>query len=357
MLRAARARRIATATAFGGGGLTLLGAGTVGLLYLQARLAHRAIGRTPWTAPKVNGIYGSGDGTPLSLVMMGDSTAAGFALTDGLQTPGSLLASGISAIAERPVRLRNVAVVGATSKNLPTQVERVRGTDADVAIVFIGANDVIHRMRPADSVRHLQNAVRELIDMGIAVVVGTCPDLGTVEHIGWPLSYIARRASRQLAAGQTIAAVEAGGRTVSLGTLLSDEFHSYPDDMFGPDRFHPSARGYAHAATAVLPSACVALGLLPELETVPDPGRGEGVLPVDRAAVEAAEESGMEVSGARVAGRERGPRGRWATLIRRRTKTIDDEPLTTGESGTGGTAVSVSGTEGAESDPGGRSAG
>ncbi|MBB4929757.1 lysophospholipase L1-like esterase [Lipingzhangella halophila] len=322
MFRAARARRITTATAFGGGGLTLLGAGTIGLLYLQVRLAHRAIQRTNWAEPQVNGVYGSGDGAPLSLVMMGDSTAAGFALTDGLQTPGSLLATGISAIAERPVRMHNVAVVGATSADLAKQVERVRGTRADVAVLFIGANDVIQRLRPADSARHLSAAARELTTMGTAVVVGTCPDLGTVEHIGWPLRYIARRASRQLAAVQTIATVEGGGRTVSLGALLADEFQANPDDMFGPDRFHPSARGYAHAASAVLPSACVALGMLPELESVPDPSRGEEVLPIDRAAVEAAEEPGMEVSGARVAGHESGPRGRWATLIRRRSRAV-----------------------------------
>ncbi|RNL82817.1 SGNH/GDSL hydrolase family protein [Halostreptopolyspora alba] len=322
MFRAARARRITTATAFGGGGLTLLGAGTVGLLYLQARFAHRAVGRTDWTAPWVDGVYGSGDGAPLSLVMMGDSTAAGFALTDGLQTPGSLLASGMSAIADRPVRMRNVAVVGATSERLPEQVDRVRGTPADVAVIFVGANDVIRRLRPADSARHLGATTRQLTAMGTAVVVGTCPDLGTVEHIGWPLRSLARRASRQLAAVQTIAVVEAGGRTVSLGALLADEFQTHPDVMFGPDRFHPSARGYAHAASAVLPSACVALRLLPELETVPGFGHDEEVLPIGRAAVEAAEDPGMEVSGTRVAGRERGSRGRWATLVRRRSGTV-----------------------------------
>ncbi len=324
MFRAARARRITAATAFGGGGLTLVGAGTVGLLYLQARLAHRAVVPTDWTAPRVDGVYGTGDGAALSLVMLGDSTAAGFALTDGLQTPGSLLASGLSAIAERPVALRNVAVVGATSPQLAEQMERLRHTpvgahgDTAIAVIFVGANDVINRVRPADSARHLGEATRELRAMGYTVVVGTCPDLGTVAQIGWPLRAIARRASRQLAAVQTIAAVAADGRTVSLGTLLADEFQDHPDDMFGPDRFHPSARGYAHAASAVLPSACVALGLLPELETAGGTGPDEAVLPVDRAAVKAAEKPGVEVSGAHVSGDENQPRGRWATLIRRR---------------------------------------
>ena len=50
--------------------------------------------------------------------------------------------------------------------------------------------------------------------------------------------------SRNLAAAQTIAVVEAGGRTVSLGDMLGPLFASR-DDLFGDDEFHPSAEGYA----------------------------------------------------------------------------------------------------------------
>jgi lysophospholipase L1-like esterase len=338
-LRAARARRIATAAAVGGGGLTLLGASTVGLLYLQARMAHRAVGFTTWMPPKADGVYGAGEGPPIRLAMMGDSTAAGFAVTDPLQTPGAMLAAGLAAVAERPVRLRRLARVGATSRDLAPQVDKIRGRGYDIAVVFVGANDVIHRVRPADAVRHLGAAVRDLVAEGTAVVVATCPDLGTVQPIGQPLRYVARRASRQLAAAQTIAVVEAGGRTVSMSNLLADEFLAHPEELFGPDRFHPSARGYAHAAAAVLPSACVALGLLPELEAAPFADAGDGVLPVHRAAAAAVEEPGAEVSGARVGGRERGPRGRWATLIRRRP---DPEAV-----GAEGTAPEAAGPEGA----------
>lgn len=313
VLRAAGFRRVAAATAFGGGGLTLLGASTVGLLYLQARSAARTIGFVPWKRPRVNGVYGSGEGPPVRLVMMGDSTAAGYSVSSALQTPAGQLASALSAAADRPVRLRDVAKVGATSKGLHVQLDKVRERP-DVAVIFIGANDVIHRMRPADSVSHLRTVVRSLVRSGAAVVVATCPDLGTVQPIPQPLRYIARRASRQLAAAQTVAVVEEGGRTVALSDLFSDELKLYPDVLFGPDRFHPSARGYAQAATAVLPSVCSALGLLPE--PVESAGPDEDVLPVGRAAAEAAERAGSEVRRTRVAGDERGPRGLWARLLR-----------------------------------------
>ena len=61
-------------------------------------------------------------------------------------------------------------------------------------------------------------------EAGIEVVVGTCPDLGTIRPIAPPLRQVARRWSRRLAAGQAIAVVEAGGRAVSLGTILGPEF-------------------------------------------------------------------------------------------------------------------------------------
>jgi hypothetical protein len=120
-----------------------------------------------------------------------------------------------------------------------------------------------------------------------------------------------------LAAAQTVAVIEAGGRTVAFADLLGPEFDANPTEMFGPDRFHPSARGYLQAAYAVLPSVCAALGLGPE----PTPLRGEG----SQLAAMAVEEPGTEVVATRVAGRAVGPQGPWAALVRRRAGPIPDD--------------------------------
>jgi hypothetical protein len=185
---------------------------------------------------------------------------------------------------------------------------------------MIGANDVTHRIPPTRSVRHLSAAVRRLRTAGAEVVVGTCPDLGTVERVQQPLRWLARRASRQLAAAQTIGTVEQGGRTVSLGDLLGPEFEANPRELFGPDNYHPSAEGYATAAMAVLPTVCAALGLWPAEEERPDVSRREGFLPVARAAAEAASEPGTEVTAAMPTG----PRGPWALLKRRRRRRVQE---------------------------------
>ncbi|NEC84177.1 SGNH/GDSL hydrolase family protein, partial [Streptomyces sp. SID7958] len=82
MSRARAARRIAAGAAYGGGGIGLAGAATVGLLVAQAQLARRRVGNgmSPHV-PNADGLYGAAYTVPgqpaLRLTMLGDSTAAG----------------------------------------------------------------------------------------------------------------------------------------------------------------------------------------------------------------------------------------------------------------------------------------
>ena len=128
-----------------------------------------------------------------------------------------------------------------------------------------------------------------------------------------------------MAAAQTVAVVEAGGRTVSLGDLLGPEFAERSHEMFSHDRFHPSPAGYARVASALLPSVCDALGLWSDsIDRSPDPRRGERVGPVAVAAVQAVRDPGTEVSATAVGGQPTGPRGRWAMLLRRHQHPVTD---------------------------------
>ena len=260
MGRARQARRIAVTAAYGGGGLGALGAVLYGVLYSQAKQAHRTVGAPRSVPPDGDGLWGHGPGEPIRLAVLGDSGAAGLGVDQAIETPGVLVAAGLSEVAGRPVRLTNVARVGAKSDSLPDQVDRALPAGPEVALIIVGTNDVKERMRPAESVRHLVGAVQRLRESGVEVVVGTCPDLGTIRPVAQPLRFLARQWSRQLAAAQTVAVVEHGGRTVSLGDILGPEFLARPAEMFSPDRFHPSAEGYAAAAAVMLPSVCAAIG-------------------------------------------------------------------------------------------------
>jgi lysophospholipase L1-like esterase len=318
--KAGAARKLASAAAYGGGGLSLLGGALYGVLKAEAELARRTIGEAgDEPPPDATGWYGRGrPGPAIKIVLLGDSSAAGYGVERVEETPGALLASGAAEQADRRVYLRAFARVGARSSDLAGQLDRALGIEPDVAVILIGANDVTHRVRPAASVGDLAEAVRRLRDEGVAVVVGTCPDLGTVKPIPPPLKQVARTWSRRVAAAQTIAVLEGGGRTVSLGSVLGPEFAAAPALMFGPDRFHPSAAGYRSLSAVLLPSVLAALDLISEDEEAPEALRGEGVLPITTAALQAVNEPGTELGGTEVAGRARGVRGLWVELRHRR---------------------------------------
>jgi lysophospholipase L1-like esterase len=317
MSRARAAKKLAQAAAFGGGGLGLLGAALYGVLTAEAGYAKRVIGPARYYPTPGGGLYGRYPGHPITFAMLGDSSAAGYGTESPDQTPGVMLASGLTDLAHRPVRLVDVSKTGAKSTDLAGQVDTALQAGPHIAVILIGVNDVKAQMAPSTSVQLLSAAVRRLRAANCEVVVGTCPDLGVVRPIMPPLRQVARVWSHRLAAAQTIAVVEAGGRTVSLGPLLGPVFKTDPA-MWGIDNFHPSATGYAAASAALLPSVAAAMGVGPESFVHPESFRGEAILPIAEAAVQAVRTAGTEVAATEVAGRSRGPRGRWAALRHRR---------------------------------------
>jgi lysophospholipase L1-like esterase len=256
-------KRAAAIAAAGGGGLTVLTGASIGLVIAEAKLARRAIGPALDEPPPANaGLYGGAvlravDRPPLRFAILGDSTGAGYGVAHASQTPGALLADALATHCGRSVLLSNAARVGASSDRLPEQVDLVLADGPELApeitAIMIGANDITHRLSIPEAAGHLGEAVRRLREAGSEVVVGTCPDLGTIRPIQPPLRWLARRWGRRLADLQAQAVSAAGGRSVPIGALLGPEF-AVRSELFGPDRFHPSAEGYATAAAAMLPA-------------------------------------------------------------------------------------------------------
>jgi lysophospholipase L1-like esterase len=241
--------------------------GTRELLHRQAAEARRAIGKPLGeVAPPGDRHVKKKYGEPVDLLVLGDSIAAGLGAERAKHTLGGRLARGIAKHSGRSVRLRTAAVVGSESSMLAAQLASLPGSyRPDVAVIVVGGNDVTHRVPVADSVRHLVDAVDHLRAQGAEVVVGTCPDLGALRAVPQPLRALGARASRQLAGAQRAGALEHGARVVSLAHVVGPFFHTFPEEMFSLDRFHPSARGYKRTAKAMLPSVLAALGVVQEV--------------------------------------------------------------------------------------------
>lgn len=229
---------------------------------LQARAARRLIGKPLGeTALGADRTYKKKYGDRIELLLLGDSIAAGLGADHPDDTLGGQLAKRLAKSTRRAVRLHTGACVGAETSMIRAQLAALPpGYRADVAVIVVGGNDVVHRVRPSLSGRCLGEAIEALQSNGTEVVVGTCPDLGALTAVPQPLRAVGSRASRQLATTQREVATNLGAYAVSLADVVGPFFIARPDEMFAIDRFHPSGAGYRRTAKAVLPSVLAALG-------------------------------------------------------------------------------------------------
>ncbi len=243
--------RVASAVCRGG----MVGSvAAIGLLSSQFTIVKRRIPRAAALAPATDGTVWLAAGThrrrrPLRVAFLGDSVAAGYGVDSAAQTLPAQVATRLSVGTGRPVSVRTLATVGARSRDLRSQLNALDGPSCDIAVIVVGANDVTHQSSRAEAVRHLTLAVHRLRASGTAVVVATCPDVGTVPTLVEPLRSVARHRARRLAGAQTLATLRAGGQVVPLADL-GPSFVREPA-MFGPDRYHPSAAGYRLVADLV----------------------------------------------------------------------------------------------------------
>ncbi|MCI2421588.1 SGNH/GDSL hydrolase family protein [Saccharopolyspora sp. K220] len=266
---AAKALRLALLAAGTAGGLS---GAAYGLLNGQSRYARRVIGPPSNEPLRADGIHlpkGIGpvprrelpEGVePLELVVLGDSSAAGLGVNFPAELPGVRLARGLAEELERPVALTTHAIVGTTTQELAAQVDAALVRPPKLVLIIVGANDVTSKLPVSACADLLGDAVRRLVAEGVAVVVGTCPDLGAIRPIPQPLRSIARHWSLTLGRAQRRVVEAAGGHAVPLADLLSPEFLARPGEFFSPDRFHPSAAGYEAATRILLPAMCAAIG-------------------------------------------------------------------------------------------------
>lgn len=270
-IRVARRSAITLATAGALASSGTLYLGVRNLLAGQADLARQTIPRACGIPPRADGIYVAGDATverfqrgmsvDLHLMIFGDSTGTGYGCCSPQEVPGALIARALAERTGKRVRLSTKAIVGATSKGLAGQVDAmfVAGPPPDAAVIMIGANDVTTLNGIAVSAQRLHAAVKRLRSSGAAVVVGTCPDFSVISAIPQPLRWVAHARARRLARAQAQAVKAAGGIAVPFADFCAPAFRESPALLFAQDQYHPSAAGYALAATQVIPALCAAL--------------------------------------------------------------------------------------------------
>ncbi len=185
-----------------------------------------------------------GSGKPLTLVVVGDSTAQGIGARDPDASFGACVAR---ALAEegRDVRLVNLGVEGAlASEVLESQVPRVPALEPDVVLVSVGGNDVIRWTPVRRYVRRMSEMLDALVTTGARVAVLDVPAIITMPILPLPLRVVFDRRARRM--NRELRGLVEGRRDVALVGIYEVMRRAFTraSGHFCADGHHPSPSGY-----------------------------------------------------------------------------------------------------------------
>ena len=217
------------------------------VLVVEAGLARRGE-MLAGPALELDGPVGSGPGSTLDVVWLGDSTAAGVGASGAATALPTRVAVGL----ERPVDLSVLARSGATVTDVVNrQLPVLAGLDPDIVFVSVGANDVTHLISRRDFERRYRRLVAGLPESAQVVLLGV-PDMGAVPRLAQPLRAVAGFRGRELDEVVREVAGETGSAYVDIAGETGPVLRRDPGRFFADDRYHPSGAGYELWAEAVL---------------------------------------------------------------------------------------------------------
>lgn len=241
-MSAGRRTRVGRRIARTGAGAVAGGVGAAGAILLgQLIAASRRDPTAMQDPPPISGTFGHRTDPPLRLAVLGDSAAAGYGVATVEQSVPGQLATRLAAAGWR-VELSGFAIAGSRTGDLGPQVSRALLSRPDLAVLVIGSDDALRLTRSTSVSYGVLDAVRRLRGHGVAVVVGTAPDLAAARGLGQPLRSVAGWRSRQVARVQLAATKLAGGLPVDLAAECGPVFRADPG-LLAADGWHPSVDG------------------------------------------------------------------------------------------------------------------
>lgn len=189
-----------------------------------------------------SGREGPDGGTPLRMLVLGDSSCTGSGLAEPSDIWVRVLARKLGEDGYR-VEVVSVAVGGSKASDLVrSQMERALEIGGDVAVVSVGGNDALRGVRVSAFEGALDTVVEGLAARIPVVALSGVGDMGTVPRLPPMLAAAARRRGKAMnAAHQRVAERH--------GVLVADQWawavKRFRDpSIFSPDLFHPNAEGH-----------------------------------------------------------------------------------------------------------------
>lgn len=217
-----------------------VGAATLGLELAVAVL---------WPAPRQaefdpSGTYGEGAGPPLRVAALGDSTLTAPGVAGVSDIWVTEVCRRLAQALSRPVWLRSFGAGGATAAQVArAQLPAALETRPELALVSVGANDVIRGVAPWRLARDLDRVVGSLTAAGALVVLSGVGDLGSIPRLVPPLRQVATELGRRADRAHDAVARRHGAIKARQWDWAATEFRRR-SDIWSPDRFHPNAAGH-----------------------------------------------------------------------------------------------------------------
>jgi lysophospholipase L1-like esterase len=226
------------------------------LLLLQGRHLDRRIVRLlPAQGPR-QGLF-DGEGEPLRLLTVGESTAVGVGVDKIEQAVVYHFARLMNAHSGRAVAWEAAGRPGATVSVGHTHVlPHIASGPRDIVLLLFGANDVLERRHAHAFVQDVTRLIEDLRGRvgNAAILVSSVPPLGTFPALPQPLRAYLGAWSRWL--------------DITLAKLNLPGVHYAPvripmlPDLFASDGFHPGPQGY-HIWAETLAASAFKFGLVP----------------------------------------------------------------------------------------------
>jgi lysophospholipase L1-like esterase len=209
------------------------------LAAVQGVRVRRTTPRLPGAAGPTNGIV-PGGGSPIRVLVIGESTAAGVGADNHDQALAGHFASAIARNSGRTVCWRARGLIGATAAVARERLVADNAEPVDVVVIVLGINDVLCRTKPSRWVRDVQallDAVRKEIGDAPVLLAGV-PPVGRMPALPQPLRFLLGLRAEALDQGLVRVTRQLPSVTHVPLRLPNGE------DYFCRDRFHPSPHGY-----------------------------------------------------------------------------------------------------------------
>lgn len=215
-----------------------------GALTIGAELAAAVL----WPVPDQTSFDASavlGDGVPpLRVAALGDSTLTGPGVESADEIWARVVGRRLVGELGRQVDLRSFGAGGATATEVVAgQLDAALDFAPHLALVSVGANDVIRGVPMRRFSLNLDRIVSSLTDNGALVVCSGVGDLGSIPRLAPPLRQVASRLGRRADRAHTAVARRHGALKAEQWGWSSEQFRTRRD-VWSADRFHPNAAGH-----------------------------------------------------------------------------------------------------------------